>query len=114
MDASLTSADLELLIRIKTQGSPALNSHSGLPRLFGSGLALIKHTGEIGLTRAGERLLFQKECCTALEAIEAGRHCAHSTDTIKWLTSAGFIVQSDEPAFSITRRGAFWLRSVGG
>jgi hypothetical protein len=81
-------------------------------RLFVYGLISRQPSGEVILTKSGNRRLFQHACCDALREVAEGAPLAPDSGTGRWLGSSGFVARDAVTgALSVTRRGQVWLDS---
>lgn len=113
MSARLTCDEVAILNNLKNMVSLTASENStALNRLFMYGLAARQPSGKVIVTKSGERLLFQKDCCSVLRAISQNEVSTPPSSVTKWLTAAGFVTEVDSAQnLKITRRGELWLAS---
>jgi hypothetical protein len=94
-----------------SQHQGAISSTEGeLPRIFFE-MNLVQRlpSGQLHLTKTGERALFQAECIEALDQALAGRQPVLAGGVERWLVSSGFLHAVEH---SVTSRGKLWLASL--
>ncbi len=86
------------------------SAESELPRIFfETNLVQRLPSGQLHLTKTGERALFQAECIEALDQALAGRQTVMAGGVERWLVSSGFLHAVER---SVTSRGKLWLASL--
>jgi hypothetical protein len=113
MSEKVSQEDLSVLRNIRQTESPGdFHCQATLTRLFNFGFATRQRCGSVVITNAGERYLFQKECCATLWSIGAHEEALSNSDVSNWLFVAGFIEEVALPdRIRVSRSGKIWLES---
>lgn len=106
----LTENQNQQAAAIQPQGEAANPASAELPKIFFEmNLVQRQPTGQLHLTKTGERALFQAECIEALDQALAGHRPALAGGVERWLVSSGFLHPVEH---SVTSRGKLWLASL--
>lgn len=112
MSAVLNFHDLAVLEKMQNTTEADDAVFSNVPsNLFIYGLISRRPDGQITVTKAGQRLIFQRQCYVGLLALKDYSSHKLSDNVERWLSAAAFIRSKHGEGSLVTRRGNIWLSS---